>query len=142
MRSIATKLIPEFKVRDFEKSLDFCTRLVEFSVAYDRPEEHFAMLDKDGAMIMIELLEAGDRWLAGKMEYPLGQGINFQIEVTDVQKVYDNLKKDEYPIFDEMEETWYRKDDTQVGNKQFLVQDPDGYVLRFFEALGSRPVVS
>ena len=38
-----------------------------------------------------------------------------------------------------MEEKWYRKNDTEVGNKQFLVQDPDGYILRFFQNLGMRP---
>ncbi len=132
------KLIPELKVRDFDQSLDFYTRLAEFDVSYARSEENFAMLDKNGAMIMIELLEAKDRWAIGAREYPLGQGINFQIEVPDVQHLYDNFKYDNYPIFFEMEEKWYRKADTEVGNRQFLVQDPDGYLLRFFEALGSR----
>ena len=139
MDKTSPKLIPECKVRDFQKSLDFYTRLAEFTVAYDRREEYFAMLDKDGAMLMIELLEANDRWAIGPREYPLGQGISFQIEVSDVQRLYDNFKNDNYPIFFEMEEKWYRKDDVEVGNKQFLVQDPDGYLLRFFEGLGSRP---
>ena len=139
MRRISPKLIPEFKVKDFEKSFDFYIKLAEFKVLYDRPEEHFAMLDKDGAMLMIELMETGDRWLVGPREYPLGQGINFQIEVNDIQRLYDNFKQAKYPIFYEMEEKWYRKDDTEVGNKQFLVQDPDGYVLRFFQDLGGKP---
>jgi hypothetical protein len=26
-----------------------------------------------------------------------------------------------------------------VGNRQFVVADPDGYLLRFHEALGTRP---
>ncbi len=133
-------LIPEFKVTDFEKSLDFYTRLAEFKVHYDRPEEKFAMLERDGAMLMIELLESKDRWTVGERKYPLGQGINFQIEVKNVDVLYSNFKKDDYKIFFEMEEKWYRKDDTEVGNKQFLVQDPDGYLLRFFQDLGSRPV--
>jgi catechol 2,3-dioxygenase-like lactoylglutathione lyase family enzyme len=139
MRRSSPKLIPELKVRDFAKSLDFYTRLAGFVVAYDRPEEHFAMLDKDGAMLMIELLEAGDRWLVGTREYPLGQGINFQIEVSDVHRLYNNFKSDNYPIFYEMEEKWYRRKDAEIGNTQFLVQDPDGYLLRFFQDSGSRP---
>jgi hypothetical protein len=32
----------------------------------------------------------------------------------------------------------YRVGDKETGNKQFLVQDPDGYLLRFFEDLGLR----
>ncbi len=27
----------------------------------------------------------------------------------------------------------------EVGNRQFVVQDPDGYLLRFFSDLGERP---
>ena len=141
MRRISPKLIPEFKVTDFNGSLEFYTKLAGFEVLYGRPEEKFAMLDRNGAMLMIEVMESGDRWLVGERKYPLGQGINFQIEVTGVQDLYENIKKAKYPVFYEMEEKWYHKDDTEVGNKQFLVQDPDGYVLRFSEDLGSRPVV-
>lgn len=132
-------LVPEFKVTNFEKSLDFYTRLCEFKVHYDRPEEKFAMLERDGAMLMIELMEAQDRWAVGERKYPLGQGINFQIEVKNVDVLYGNFKNDNYPIFFDMEEKWYRMDNTEGGNRQFLVQDPDGYLLRFFQDLGSRP---
>jgi hypothetical protein len=38
----------------------------------------------------------------------------------------------------EIEEKWYRKDNHGVGSRQFLVQDPDGYLLRFSENLGER----
>ena len=140
MRRISPKLIPEFKVTDLKKSLDFYTKFAGFKILYDRPEESFAMLDRDGAMLMIEQTEEGDKWLVGERKYPLGQGVNFQIEVTDVQELYGNIKQAKYPIFYEMEDKWYRKDNIEVGNKQFLIQDPDGYVLRFFEDLGSRSI--
>jgi catechol 2,3-dioxygenase-like lactoylglutathione lyase family enzyme len=133
-------LIPEFKVSDFEKSLDFYTRLCEFKIHYDRPEEKFAMLERDGAMLMIELLEAQDRWAVGERKYPLGQGINFQFEVKNVDALRANFKNDDYGVFFEMEEKWYRMGDTEACSRQFLVQDPDGYLLRFFQDLGSRPV--
>jgi catechol 2,3-dioxygenase-like lactoylglutathione lyase family enzyme len=135
------KLIPELKVTNFEKSLDFYTKRCSFEIYYARPEESFVMLEKDGAMLMIELMESQDRWQVGKREYPLGQGINFQIQVSKVQELYDSFKKAGYPIFFEMEEKWYRKDEQEVGNKQFLVQDPDGYLLRFFQDLGSRKAI-
>ncbi len=38
-----------------------------------------------------------------------------------------------------IEEKWYRRDETLLSNRQFVVQDPDGYLLRFFEDLGTRP---
>ena len=134
------KLIPELKVIDFKKSLDFYTRILGFNILYQRPEESFAMLDRENARLMIELLEPQDRWKIGERKYPLGQGINFQIQVSDVDALYKSLKENKYLIFFGMEEKWYRKDTKEVGNKQFLVQDPDGYLLRFFQSLGSRDI--
>ena len=132
------KIIPELKVKDFEKSLSFYVDTAGFSILYDRPEEKFAMLNRDGAMLMIEQLGNGDRWVIGKMEYPLGQGINFQIQIDEVEKLYQVFKERRYAIFSEIEEKWYRNNNVELGNLQFLVQDPDGYVLRFFQDLGSR----
>lgn len=33
-----------------------------------------------------------------------------------------------------------RSDDVEIGVRQFLVQDPDGYLLRFSEWIGDRPL--
>ena len=38
-----------------------------------------------------------------------------------------------------MEDRWYRADEVELGNKQFWVQDPGGYLFRFFQDLGDRP---
>ena len=73
------------------------------------------------------------------MERPFGRGMHLQIEVQDVRALYQNFKKAEYPIFFDLEEEWYRVEDKEIGHKQFLVQDPDGYLLRFFEEIGVRP---
>lgn len=132
-------LIPELQVLDYDKSLSFYTRLARFEVVYDRPEENFAMLETNGARLMIEGLTTKSRsWQVGEMERPLGRGINLQIEVQDVDHLYQNFKKAEYQIFFDLEEKWYRAHDMELGHKQFLVQDPDGYLLRFFENIGSR----
>lgn len=40
------------------------------------------------------------------------------------------------------EDRWYREGDTELGNRQFVVADPDGYLLRFFTDLGQRPLRS
>ncbi len=39
-----------------------------------------------------------------------------------------------------VEDAWYRAGTTEVGQRQFLVQDPDGYLLRLGAKLGERPV--
>ncbi len=134
-----TILTPELKVTDFKISLDFYTKLAGFEVLYDRPEEDFAMLGINGARIMIEgLTDKSRAWKVGTIEKPFGRGMHFQIEVSNVQDVYQNFKDANWPIFFEMEEKWYRVNDKELGNKQFLVQDPDGYLLRFFQDLGTR----
>jgi catechol 2,3-dioxygenase-like lactoylglutathione lyase family enzyme len=134
-------LIPELKVFDFQESLNFYTELAGFEILYDRIEEEFAMLEINGARLMIESLTSKRRtWEVGVLERPLGRGINFQIEIPNVQILYEKFKQATYPIFFEIEEKWYRKKDNEVGHRQFLVQDPDGYLLRFFQDLGMKSI--
>ncbi len=138
-----SSITPELKVFDFKKSLDFYTNLAGFSILYDRPEHDFAMLEINGSNLMIEgLTEKSRTWKVAELEQPLGRGMHFQIMVKDVEGLYSSLKKFDYPIFFKMEEKWYRKDDKEMGQKQFLVQDPDGYLLRFAEDIGERSFVS
>ncbi len=97
------------------------------------------MLSKEGAQIMIEGLSSKSRhWEVGELQYPLGRGVNFQIQVENVDELYRDLKENLVPIFFALEEKWYRKGMVEIGHKQFLVQDPDGYLLRFFQNLGER----
>lgn len=132
-------LIPELQILDFESSLNFYTRLAGFSIVYDRPEEHFAMLEMNGARLMIEGITAGNRsWTVGKMEKPFGRGMHLQIEVQDIDRLYQTFKTAKYPIFFDLEEKWYRVKTNEICQKQFLVQDPDGYLLRFFEKIRER----
>jgi catechol 2,3-dioxygenase-like lactoylglutathione lyase family enzyme len=132
------KLIPELSVSNFEKSLKFYTGIIGFKIEYKRNESKFAMISFQGSQIMIE--EVNNNWSRGKLKYPFGRGINFQIEVDKIQPILDNFKKHNYPIFIESKENWYRRDNQFLGNKEFLVKDPDGYLLRFAEDLGSKPL--
>ena len=135
------KLVPELIVADIKRSLHFWTSLIGFRVAYDRPEEGFAYLDLDGAQIMLEQHDPfGGQWLTGAMEAPLGRGINFQIEVDAVDPIVQRLAGAGWPLFRPCAEAWYRAGDVEVGQRQFLVQDPDGYLVRLAEYLGERPL--
>lgn len=139
MTTIDNQLTPELSVSDFKKSLHFYTEILGFSILYQREEEGFAFLQLGNAQIMIDEIGKGRTWQTGDFEYPLGRGINFQIEVVSIEPILAKLKEHSVELFLEVEEKWYRKDDHEVGNKQFLVMDPDGYLLRFAEDLGSRP---
>ncbi len=133
------KNIPELSVSDINKSLVFY-KTCGFKIEYERPENKFIFLSLGEIQFMLQELIESDKWDVGVLEYPFGRGINFQLEVDDVDKVYNALKEAGYKIAFEMEENWYRSGDELLGNKEFLVQDPDGYLLRFSEDLGSKEV--
>ena len=68
--------------------------------------------------------------------FNIEESINFYVNLIGF-----NIKKENnYNIFCDMEEHWYRKDNELLGCKEFLVQDPNGYLLRFSEDLGSKEV--
>ena len=131
------RLVPELVCADFARSLAFYTELLGFAVRYARPEERFAYLEREGAELMIEQA-VGRAFLAAPLEYPYGRGVNVQIEVAAVAALYARVGAAGCPIYLPLEERWYRRDRDEVGNRQFIVLDPDGYLLRFFEDLGSR----
>lgn len=55
--------------------------------------------------------------------------------------LWNNLKENGYTITFDIEENWYRQDNKLLGNKEFLVQDPDGYLIRLSEDLGEKYVI-
>ena len=135
------RLVPELTVSDLARSLAFWRDLVGFRIRYDRPEEGFAYLDLDGAEVMLDQHSAeGRHWLTRPFETPLGNGINLQITVEDVAPILDRLAAARWPLFMRVEEKWYRAGDLELGQRQFVVADPDGYLLRLTQELGSRPV--
>ena len=132
-------LVPEFVVSDLAISLQFWCDYIGFEVMYDRKEEHFAYLGMGEAQVMLEQYNPADReWETGILEKPYGRGINFQIEVNAIIPILKRLQEANYNVFIDAEERWYRADDVEFGQKQFLVQDPDGYLLRLIENLGER----
>ncbi|MBV8913318.1 MAG: VOC family protein, partial [Acetobacteraceae bacterium] len=79
------------------------------------------------------------RWITGALEPPFGRGLNLQMTVDDIQPILSALLGAGWPLFLEPEEKWYRAGAIEAGVRQFLVQDPDGYLLRFSQSLGERP---
>jgi catechol 2,3-dioxygenase-like lactoylglutathione lyase family enzyme len=132
------KLVPELYCSDFKHSLRFYVELLGFRILYDRPEEKFAYLDREGAELMIEQ-PAGRRWLTGELTRPFGRGINLQIEVSAIDALHDKCRTEQVPIFLAPEKKEYRRGDSLLRCRQFLVQDPDGYLLRFQQRLGTVP---
>src|SRR3954452_251831 len=134
------RLVPELLVADVTESLRFWRDLCGFRIAYDRPEEGFAYLDLDGAQIMLEERGRTRNWVTGPLETPLGRGINFQIDVKSIHPILAALAGADWPLFMAPEQKWYRAGAVETGVDQFLVQDPDGYLIRFSARLGERLV--
>jgi len=86
---------------------------------------------------MIE--QAHGTWETGPLEHPYGRGVNFEMGVDRIAPLVEALRTDGYPLMVEPHERWYRRDNTAVGQRQFLVMDPDGYLLRFAQSLGTKP---
>ena len=133
------RLVPELYCTDFQRSLRFYTEVLGFEVAYERPEERFAYLEREGAEIMLEQ-PRGRTLLAGEPRHPFGRGVNLQVQVSNVDRLYEGVQSAGATVLLDMEEKWYRVGDSLTGNRQFVVQDPDGYLLRFFGDLGSRGI--
>ncbi len=131
------KLIPEMSVTNLNSSLNFY-KILGFKINYERPEDKFAFISLEGSQIMLQEISKDDKWEVAPLRYPFGNGVNFQIEVKNVETIYNSLKNFNYPILFDMEENWYRENNKLLGNKEFLIQDPDGYLIRFCEDLGEK----
>ena len=165
---MTVRLTPELEVEDLDRSLAFYTGVIGWTVLYARPEERFVFLELDGAdraepgasrrrrgrpgmaeretlgiqpahLMLEEAAGPGRRFHGAPLEYPFGRGVNFQIQVANVDAIHARVLAAQAQVVLPMEERWYRRTDHETGNRQFVVADPDGYRLRFFTDLGQRP---
>lgn len=127
-------LIPELSVFSINKSKKFYIDILGFHLEYERLENKFMFLSYGEAQIMIK--EINENWNTGELQFPFGRGINFQIATDDVYKIAYNLKQNNIILFREIMESRYRCNDEVIVEKEILVQDPDGYLLRFSQTEG------
>lgn len=121
-------LIPELSVTNIEKSKEFYLNL-GFKIMYERKEDKFCFLYLEDNQIMIE--EINNNWNVGEMKYPFGNGINISMTVSDIDSFYENIISKKIVLFRKIKTSKYRVDDIIYEDKEFLLQDPDGYLLRF-----------
>lgn len=137
---IRTQLTPELYCSNLQISVAFYTKILGFNIQYQREEEGFVMLERQGSRIMLEEFRKNSErvWLNAPLETPFGRGINFEIKTNNIDELYTRVQNAGAKIFLPIEEKWYRANNIYFGNRQFLVLDPDGYMLRFAQDLGSR----
>ncbi len=147
--SLAT-LIPELYVSDLQLSLDFYVRQLGFTLLYQRPEEGYASLALGSAQIMLEQATPAGTMASDKTEeglqraaeftHPSGRAITLQIEVEDVGVYVERLRQTGYPLALKPHDAWFRTDGELSGSRRLLVTDPDGYLIRLAEYLGTKPL--
>jgi len=136
---MSMRIVPELICSDLQNSLSFYCGLLGFQVRYARLEERFAFLDRAGAELMLEQPLSQDRlWPRAELCYPFGRGMNLEIGVTDAENLHGAVAAAGVTMFLPLETRWYRRDSDEIGVTQFAIQDPDGYLLRFSQALGTR----
>ena len=96
---------------------------------------------------MLEQRGIGRNWVTGELERPFGRGINLQIAVSDIWPIVDALRAAGVALFMEPEVMRYRLGEPgstrepgsarEARVEQFLVTDPDGYLIRFQASLDS-----
>ena len=123
------KLVPELSVKNIDVSKDFYINILHFKLEYERPADKFAFLSYQGSQIMIE--EINNHWSVGELVRPFGRGINIQIETDEIEAISQRLKDNNIKIYKDIFSSEYVAGDEVFVEKELLVQDPDGYLLRF-----------
>ena len=123
------KMIPELSVFDIEQTKRFYNDL-GFKIEYERPEEKFVFMSFQDSQFMFEQIH-DNGWNIGELIYPLGRGINFSIAVDDIEGLYKLVKSLNLEIYRELNRSIYQVNGTEETQTEFLIQDPNGYLLRF-----------
>ncbi len=133
------KMVPELGVSNFAVSLEFYTEVLGFEVLYARHNPEFVYLEQEDLQLM--LVEERDKnWLGSTLEKPYGRGINLQMELGDVRLVYERLLNNNAALYRDLKDEWREAGNILTGQREFWVQDPDGYLLRFCQPLGDEPL--
>ena len=123
------KMIPELSVFDIEQTKRFYNDL-GFRIEYERPEEKFVFMSFQDSQFMFEQIH-DNGWNIDELIYPLGRGINFSIAVDDIEGLYKLVKTLNLEIYRELNRSIYQVNGTEETQTEFLIQDPNGYLLRF-----------
>lgn len=121
-------LIPELSVSNIETSINFYTS-IGFEVVYERKSDNFCFLQLEENQIMIE--QINEHWNTGILEYPFGRGINISMSISNIDEYYKKIIQKNIRIFEKLKINKYQVGDVLYEDKEFLILDPDGYLLRF-----------
>ena len=122
-------LIPELSVFDILQTKNFYKEL-GFKIEYERQKEKFIFMSFQDSQFMFEQIH-DEGWNTGELIYPLGRGINFSIAVDDIENLYTLVKSKRLEIYKKLTKSVYLVNGIEEIQMEFLIQDPNGYLLRF-----------
>ena len=122
-------LIPELSVFDILQTKNFYEEL-GFKIEYERQEEKFVFMSFQDSQFMFEQIH-DEGWNTGELIYPLGREINFSIAVDDIENLYTLVKSKRLEIYKKLTKSVYLVNGIEEIQMEFLIQDPNGYLLRF-----------
>ena len=123
------RMIPELSVFDIERTKKFYREL-GFKIEYGRTEDKFVFMSFQDSQFMFEQIH-DDGWNIGELVYPLGRGINFSIAVDDIEELYKLVNHLNIELYRELTRNIYQVNGIEEMQLEFLIQDPNGYLLRF-----------
>jgi catechol 2,3-dioxygenase-like lactoylglutathione lyase family enzyme len=133
--------ITEMMVSNYPATLAFWTEVLGFAAVFTRPAQKLALLQHpDGAQVMV--YERDGDWEVAPMEPPFGRGVVVQIFVADAATLADHVAAKGWPFYVPLREKWRDWGDRLGGQREFLLQDPDGYLVMVAQRIGERPLDS
>ena len=116
-------IAPELFVRDIDASLRFYVEQLGFRTV--RREAGFAVVSLGDAHLLLatpdETVQAMANWLAAG---PRGVGVHIRIMVDAVDALYQRASASSATVVQGL-------DDRAYGLRDFIIADPDGFLLRF-----------
>lgn len=132
-------LVPELVVQSYDRSKKFYIEILGFNLCFERLEDRFGYFDLNGAQVMLLEQPGADIYRMDRSG-PNGKGLHFQVELDSISGLLSRLNDASVPLASKVEDAWYRAATITHGQREFFVADPDGYLYRFYEYLGERPV--
>jgi uncharacterized glyoxalase superfamily protein PhnB len=119
-------LMPNLMVKNVDKTVEFYTNVLGFSVLQTVPENApfvFAIVNANGVLISFQEEKSIKEEYPQLNEFPQGGCLTLYIHVIDVKELFEKVNG-KTKIAKEMH-------DTPHGSKDFAVEDCNGYILTF-----------
>jgi catechol 2,3-dioxygenase-like lactoylglutathione lyase family enzyme len=126
-------LAAELVCSGFARSLRFYTDVLGFTTMRYLPERRRAELERDG--VAIEIIERPGDDAVGSLIYPFGRGVTLVVWTNEVDAVYAGVQAYGARLHRPLAEVFTEEEAGRTGHLCFEVLDPDGYAIRFCQAL-------